>query len=177
MTRPAAPARLPGGPCLVVAVGPAASGKSTLLRALLAAGDVDELVDTDVVRAEHGLGAAERERTYALTEQRVRRHLLDDLRVALDATNLTTDTRDRWYRAAKETGATVALVAMPVLDLGELTARDAARDRHVPEDVIALMHEQQRNEATVSVLRYEGEQAARVYGIPVRVVDATMLGG
>lgn len=168
--------RLPAhGPCLVVAVGPAASGKSTLLHALVRGGDVDEMVDTDLIRAEFGLGPAERERTYALTEQRVRDLLLRDRRVALDATNLTTDKRDRWYRAAKETGASVVLVAMPVLDLEELAARDAGRDRHVPVDVIAEMHEQQRNEATMSVLRYEAEQASRVYGPEVRVVDATRL--
>lgn len=126
------------GPALVLTVGPAAAGKSTLLRRLIHDGVVDAVVSTDAVRAELGLAPAETDRTYATARARVRAHLDAGRVVAVDATNVRARDRAAWRAIAAGTGA--ATVAMRVgvgLDLEQLLVRDAGRDRHVPADVIA----------------------------------------
>lgn len=144
------------GPCLVLTVGPAASGKSTLLRRLAADGVVDEVVSTDAIRAELDLPAAETARTYATARRRVRGLLGAGRVVALDATNVRTSDRLRWQSLATRAGAgAVALRVGTDLDLDQLVARDAARDRHVPVEAI---EQQLRLAATCSadVLEVEG---------------------
>ena len=83
-------------PSLVLTVGPAASGKSTLLRALVADGVVDRVVSTDAVRAELGLPPAETDTTYATTRGRVREALRAGQVVAVDATNVRSSDRAAW---------------------------------------------------------------------------------
>lgn len=126
------------GPTLLLTVGPAASGKSTLLRQLVTAGIVDEVVSTDVVRAEHGLAPGETATTYALARDRVRAVLADGLVVAVDATNVRRRDRADWLAVATSCGARAVAVRVGVgLDLEQLLVRDGGRDRHVPRDVIA----------------------------------------
>lgn len=144
------------GPCLVVTVGPAASGKSTLLRQLLQDGVLDEVVSTDAIRAELDLPAAETARTYATARRRVRALLGAGRVVAVDATNVRTQDRLMWQSLATRVGArAIALRVGLGLDLDDLVERDAGRDRHVPVDAIA----QQLRLATTSqpdVLEVEG---------------------
>lgn len=126
------------GPALLLTVGPAASGKSTLLRSLVAAGVVDAVVSTDAVRAELGLGPDETTATYRAARDRVRAALAEGLVVAVDATNVRRRDRSAWLAVASETGASAHAVRVGVdLDLDQLLVRDAGRDRHVPRDVIA----------------------------------------
>lgn len=126
------------GPCLVLTVGPAASGKSTLLRQLVADGVVDAVVSTDAIRAELRLPPAETQATYTIAHGRVRQQLLAGGVVAVDATNVRATDRAAWCAIAAEVGAaTVALRVGVGLDLEQLLVRDAGRDRHVPADAIA----------------------------------------
>lgn len=126
------------GPALLLTVGPAASGKSTLLRKLVAAGVVDAVVSTDAVRAELGLAPDETTATYRAARDRVRAALGEGLVVAVDATNVRRRDRSAWLAVASDGGAPAHAVRVGVdLDLDQLLARDAGRDRHVPRDAIA----------------------------------------
>lgn len=125
------------GPCLVLTVGPAASGKSTLLRTLVANGVVDAVISTDAIRAELGLAPAETATTYATARGRVRELLVAGCVVAVDATNVRAEDRAAWCGIADTVdAATVALRVGGGLDLEQLLVRDAGRDRHVPADAI-----------------------------------------
>lgn len=126
------------GPALLLTVGPAASGKSTLLRNLVAAGVVDAVVSTDAVRAELGLAPDETTTAYRAARDRVRAALAEDLVVAVDATNVRRRDRSAWLAVASDRGARAHAIRVGVgLDLDQLLVRDEARDRHVPRDVIA----------------------------------------
>ena len=125
------------GPTLLVTVGPAASGKSTLLRGLVTDGVVDAVVSTDRLRAELDLAPDEIDRTYATARRRVRDLLDDGLVVAVDATNVRATDRASWLAVAARSRAVPVAVRVGVgLDLEQLLVRDAGRDRHVPARVI-----------------------------------------
>lgn len=130
-------------PALVVAVGPAAAGKSTLLRRLAGLGVVDLVVSTDELRAELGLAPDEHEVTYAHAHRRVRDGLRAGLLVAADATNVRPSDRAAWIRTAHEAGVeTVAALRVGVdATVGQLVAADRGRSRHVPPGVIAAQLE------------------------------------
>ncbi len=144
------------GPALVLTVGPAASGKSTLLRRLVAGGVVDAVISTDAIRAELRLAPAETDVTYATARGRVRDLLAAGRVVAVDATNVRAGDRAAWRAIACDVDA--ALVALRVgvgLDLEQLLVRDAGRDRHVPADAIAEQLELAARSGP-DVLRSEG---------------------
>lgn len=144
------------GPSLLLTVGPAASGKSTLLGRLVADGVVDLVVSTDAVRAELGLAAAETAVTYATARARVAGALAAGDVVAVDATNVRPADRAAWLAVAERTGATAVALRVGVgLDVEHLLVRDAGRDRHVPARVIAEQLELARA-ATPAVLAAEG---------------------
>lgn len=144
------------GPALLLTVGPAASGKSTLLRNLLAAGVVDRIVSTDAVRAELGLAPDETATTYEHTRERVRAALAEGLVAAVDATNVRRRDRAAWMAVAISSGATACAVRVGVgLDLEQLLVRDEGRERHVPKDAIAGQLAMARA-ITPEVLRGEG---------------------
>lgn len=145
------------GPALLLTVGPAASGKSTLLRRLHGLGTVDSVVSTDEVRAELGLHPAEIDRTYGEARRRVSDGLDDGLVVAVDATNLRPSDRHAWRRVARASRATLAAVRIgDHLSLEDLLARDAGRQRHVPTEAIREHLERFRTEASAEVLHAEG---------------------
>lgn len=126
------------GPALLLTVGPAASGKSTLLAGLVAAGVVHQVVSTDAVRAELGLAPDETATTYATARERVRDELAAGRVVAVDATNVRRRDRSEWLGVAISRGAGAFAVRVGVgLDLEQLLVRDDGRERHVPRDVIA----------------------------------------
>lgn len=144
------------GPTVVLTVGAAASGKSTLLRDLHERGVVDRTVSTDAIRAELGLAPDETTTAYAEARARVVTALRAGEVVAVDATNVRRADRARWLAVAEEVGATPVAVRVGVgLDLEQLQVRDAGRDRHVPPEVIA---EQLRlaRASTPDVLAAEG---------------------
>lgn len=155
------------GPALLITVGPAASGKSTLLRRLHGLGVVDLVVSTDAVRASLGLHPAETDRTYAETRRRVSLGLEAGLVVAADATNLRRSDRDAWRRIAHAASASLGAVRVGAgLTVGDLLARDAGRDRHVPVDAIRDHLERFATTASVERLAAEGlafvDAAARI---------------
>lgn len=160
---------MPGtGRRLLLPVGPAACGKSRLLDHLVTLGMLDAVVSTDALREEHGLAPAERDATYTLAEAAV---ASSTGTVALDATNLVPSHRQRWYALAARCAIdTVVLGRMPDVPLETLIARDAARTRHVPTEVIEEMH------ATVPSLTELLRETARVEtafaqaGTPLRVL-------
>ena len=124
------------GPTLVLTVGPAASGKSTLLHQWSADGTVDRVVSTDAVRGELGLPPDEVEMTYAIARRRVGDALREGCVVAVDATNVRAGDRAAWLAVAA--GATTLAVRVGVgLGLEQLLVRDAGRARHVPAGVVA----------------------------------------
>ncbi len=90
------------GPALLLTVGPAASGKSTILGRLVAAGVVDQVVSTDVVRAELGLAPDDTETAYSVARRRVRAALAIGQVVAVDATNVRSRDRAAWLGVAAE---------------------------------------------------------------------------
>lgn len=145
------------GPALLITVGPAASGKSTLLRRLQAQGTVDVVVSTDAVRAELGLPPAETERTYTETRQRVSEGLVAGRIVAADATNLRPSDRHNWRRIALAARAALCAVRIGAdLTLDDLLTRDARRDRHVPADAIREHIERFTTSASPEQLASEG---------------------
>lgn len=145
------------GPALLISVGPAASGKSTVLRRLQTLGVVDLVVSTDVIRADLGLAPTETDRTYAEARRRVRLALEAGLVVASDATNLRTSDRAAWRAIAETVGAGLAAIRIgDGLTVDDLVARDAGRVRHVPARAIRQHVAQFQTEASVEVLAAEG---------------------
>jgi predicted kinase len=131
------------GPALLIAVGPAAAGKSTVLRRLAALGVVDTVVSTDAVRAELGLDPAETEHTYTVAHHRAAAALHAGLVVAFDATNVRPADRRPLCDLAATTGADAVAVRVGTgLSMAELAARDASRARHVPVAVLASKREE-----------------------------------
>jgi predicted kinase len=129
-------------PALVLTVGPAASGKSTLLARLSGLGVLDLVVSTDALRAELGLAPDETDVTYAHARRRVVDGLRAGLLVAVDATNVRVSDRAAWRAVASDAGVdeVVALRVGVGVPVAQLALADAGRDRHVPVSVIAEQH-------------------------------------
>lgn len=143
------------GPLALIAVGPAASGKSTVLNALISRGVVDEVVSTDAIRAELGLAPAETATAYAVADARLRGGLEAGKVVAVDSTNVTRAARER----LAEVVGPYARVAMRVgggLSIEELVRRDAGRDRHVPVHALVQKLREFESQSRVRDLRAEG---------------------
>lgn len=152
------PASQRRGPVLLLTVGPAASGKSTHLTRMLADGALDEVVSTDVIRAELGLAPDETEAAYREARRRVAAALRAGRAVAVDATNVRPRDRARWQRLARGVGPVpvVALRTGDGLDVEALLRRDAGRERHVPAAAIAQQVDLYRRTASPAQLLAEG---------------------
>lgn len=145
---------------LVLLVGPPASGKSTYAAALVAAGVVapGDVLSSDDVRAELTGSAEDIARDRAVFV-RLRRDLSERLAAGrttvVDATNLWPRKRARHVRVAREHGRPVVAVLFEV-PVGELLARNAARERSVPVPAVLGMARQMRENVTEDALRAEG---------------------
>lgn len=157
------------GPLAVVAVGPAASGKSTVLNALVARGVIDEVISTDAIRAELGLAPAETAIAYAVADERLRDGLDAGAVVAVDSTNVTRSARSR---LAEVVGPhpRLALRVGGGLSIEELVRRDASRDRHVPVHALVQKLREFETESQVRDLRDEGFLDVLVPGTAERLV-------
>jgi len=122
-------------PCLVLLVGVAGSGKSTLAARLFAP---DEVLSSDAYREQISGDAADQRATraaFAALHRDLRARLRSRRTAVVDATSLQRHARSALVRMARD--ASVPVVAI-VLDLPEdlVLARNAARDRVVPEDAV-----------------------------------------
>ncbi|MBM3450495.1 MAG: hypothetical protein FJX78_05875 [Armatimonadetes bacterium] len=124
------------GNALVVLLGPAGSGKSTFARRWFSE---TEVVSSDRCRAmiaDSEMDISVSARAFALFND-ILRHRLEIGRLAVaDSTALTTLARRDLRTTARRAGAPVVVVALDV-SLRTCTARDAARERIVGEQVVA----------------------------------------
>jgi protein phosphatase len=123
-------------PCLVVLIGPAGAGKSTLAARLFAP---SEIVSSDAIRAELTGDPASQHlngRTFRVLHERVATRLAEGRLTVVDATNVTADSRAALRRLADRAGVpAVALVLDPPLE--RALAWNAARPgRRVPDSVV-----------------------------------------
>lgn len=158
-TRTNRPQRLPTG--LLVPVAPAAAGKSTLARRLVAAGfDAADVVSSDLIRGLAAFGGDVTNQdnnaaVFAEVDKQCDIRLRAGRSVYLDATNLDARSRARAVAQAHAHGLpAVALLSRP-LGLDELVTRNASRDRNVPDFVLAR-HHARHAAITVASLYSEG---------------------
>ena len=166
-------------PAVVVLVGAAGSGKTTLRHDLVRAGlDPGLVVSLDDLRREareayaaHGAPVRNLQDYSAAAVRRARWRCdaLDGFGAGYlaDATHLRR--RDRvWHvRLAGQTGLDAVAVLMPDLGLPALTERDAGRplDERVPADVLAA-HAHRRSLLSAALLTEEGFTAVHEPGDP-----------
>jgi len=122
-------------PMILVPVGPAASGKSTWAKRMLAEGIADEHVSSDAIREELNLGPFERHKTFALFYKRIGEAAEAGKVAVADVTNLKTFARREILQTARN--APCVAVLLERLSVNELIRRDAGRERHVPHEVLA----------------------------------------
>lgn len=144
-----------GEPSLVVLIGAAGSGKTTLAARLFAA---DEVIASDDLRAAISGDAADQRATrpaFAILHREVARRLAAGRLVVVDATSVERSARVKLLRYAADTQvpATAVVLALP----GEIVqTRNAARlERPVPADVV------ERHLARVARLVGAGDDVAR----------------
>jgi F420-dependent oxidoreductase-like protein len=162
--------RLPS-PCLVVLVGPGASGKSSWAAAHFQA---DLVVSSDRLRALVGSGEDDitaSEDAFHLLDAIVERRLARRLSTVIDTLGLDGDRRRAWLQAAKRAG--LPCVAVTFDTPAELCrARNRARARPIP--AAALTAQLRTWRATRDLLAGEGFDAI-IANTPARVVPETFL--
>ncbi|HEY0636163.1 MAG TPA: TIGR03560 family F420-dependent LLM class oxidoreductase [Pseudonocardiaceae bacterium] len=159
--------RLPS-PCVVVLVGAGASGKTTWAHAQFPAGTV---VSSDRLRALVGAGEDDVTASadaFALLDEVVRRRLARGLTTVIDTLGLDAGRRAGWLALAREHGLPCVAVAFET-PAAECRARNRARDRRIPADV--LTGQLKAFAATRPVLDGEGFDQV-LTPRPVRVVPA-----
>ena len=145
---------------LVLLVGAPASGKSTLARALVAAGEIGPhaVVCADDYRelltGSHDDLGHER-RVFRVVRMTLQERLSQGATVVLDATNLSGKRRRRHMAVAKEHARPVVAVRFDV-PVKELLARNAVRRRQVPPGAIVIMSRRLASDATAEHLLAEG---------------------
>lgn len=121
---------------LYMMVGIAGSGKSYIAKGLGV-----PVVSSDEIRAEL-LGSAEdqsaNEKVFNEVHKRIRNYLRAGKSCVYDATNLNRKRRIGFLKEVPEGVKKVAIVAATELEI--ILAQNAARERHVPEDVIMRMY-------------------------------------
>ncbi len=160
--------------CVVVLVGPGASGKTTWADEHFAA---DVIVSSDRLRALVGSGEddiAASTDAFALLEDVVRRRLARRLTTVIDTLGLDTERRTAWLALAREHGLPCVAVAFDT-PAAECRARNRGRAKRIPAD--ALTAQLKTWTAVRDLLPTEGydqvltPQAVRV--VPAAFVTAT----
>jgi len=159
-------------PCLVVLVGPGASGKSTWAAAHF---PPDAVVSSDRLRAVVGAGEDDVTASadaFALLEDVVRLRVGRRLTTVVDTLGLDADRRTAWLALARQHGLPCVAVAFDT-PAAECRARNRARSKRIPADVLAG---QLRAWPTVrDRLPAEGYDDV-LAPVPVRVVAAPFAG-
>ena len=159
------PLHLPS-PCVVVLVGPGASGKSTWAAAHFPA---DSIVSSDRLRALVGAGdddVTASADAFALLDEVVRRRLARRLTTVIDTLGLDPQRRRAWLALAGEHDLPCVAVAFDTPP-AECRARNRARPRRIPAD--ALTAQLRAWARTREALAREGFSAV-LTPEPVRVV-------
>jgi F420-dependent oxidoreductase-like protein len=123
-------------PCLVVLVGPGASGKSTWAGAHF---PPDAVVSSDRLRAVVGAGeddVAASADAFTLLEDVVRLRVGRRLTTVVDTLGLDADRRTAWLALARQHGVPCVAVAFDT-PAAECRARNRARPKRIPADVLA----------------------------------------
>jgi F420-dependent oxidoreductase-like protein len=153
-------------PCVVVLVGPGASGKSTWAATHF---PPDAIVSSDRLRALVGTGendVAASTDAFALLEEVVRRRLARRLTTVVDTLGLDADRRLAWLALARENTLPCVAVAFDT-PAAECRERNRRRAKRIPADVLA--GQLRAWKATREVLPTEGYDAV-LEPQPVRVV-------
>ncbi|HEY5032927.1 MAG TPA: TIGR03560 family F420-dependent LLM class oxidoreductase [Actinomycetes bacterium] len=166
-----APLELPD-PCLVVLVGPGASGKSTWASTYFGA---DAVVSSDRLRAVAGsgpddLGASDD--AFALLDEIVRMRIGRGLTTVVDTLGLDAARRARWLALARQNGMACSAVTFDT-PAEECRARNRSRARPIPAQVLTDQLRQWSH--TRGALPAEGFDRV-VPAQPVRVVPAALAG-
>ena len=159
-------------PCLVVLVGPGASGKSTWATAHF---PPDAIVSSDRLRALVGSGEddiAASSDAFELLDEVVRRRIARRLTTVIDTLGLDADRRQEWLALARRHGLPCVAVGFGT-PAEECRARNRARSKRIPADVLTS---QLRTWASTRDLLpaegYDDVLAPR----PVRVVPEAFVG-
>ncbi|MGW6282256.1 LLM class flavin-dependent oxidoreductase [Kribbella sp. NPDC055071] len=123
-------------PCVVILVGPGASGKSTWAAEHFGA---ELIVSSDRLRALVGAGEddlAASADAFALLEEVVRQRIGRRLTTVIDTLGLDRDRRLRWLGLAREAGMPCAAVGFDT-PAAECRRRNRARSKPIPADVLS----------------------------------------
>ena len=122
-------------PCVVILVGPGASGKTTWATERFAA---DLIVSSDRLRALVGAGEddiAASADAFALLEEVVRQRIGRRLTTVIDTLGLDRDRRLRWLGLAREAGMPCVAVGFDT-PADECRRRNRSRPKRIPADVL-----------------------------------------
>src|SRR5690606_7714578 len=125
---------------LILMLGPSGSGKSTYVRRRFP-GRI--ILNADSIRREITGSESDQSRNgevFRLLRRRLALGLRDGRSVVVDNTNVQQVHREELYRIARDCGAQVEVHVMQT-PLDECVRRNAARDRRVPDEVIARQYE------------------------------------
>jgi predicted kinase len=125
---------------LTVLIGAPGSGKSTHAARRAELGET--VISSDAIRAEHGdvNDQTRNDEVFAEIHARVSAGLMAGRRIVVDATNTKPTERAALLAIAAETGTEWTLAVVIQTPLAVCLARNAARDRHVPEGFIHEAH-------------------------------------